>query len=66
MGDLLEESLEQLPAGDRELIEAKYLRGATVRELAASCGLTEKAVESLLLRVRQRVRKFILQKLRNK
>jgi len=64
LGDLLEESLEELPTGDRELIEAKYLHGATVRELATARGLTEKAIESLLLRVRQRVREFILNKLR--
>jgi RNA polymerase sigma-70 factor (ECF subfamily) len=66
LGDLLEEVLEGLSASDRELIEAKYLQGATVRELAARRGLTEKAVESLLLRVRQRVREFILNKLRHK
>lgn len=65
LGDLLEESLEQLPATDRALIQAKYLDGATVKELAAERGLTEKAVESVLLRVRQRIRDFILNKLRN-
>jgi DNA-directed RNA polymerase specialized sigma24 family protein len=37
-----------------------------VRELASDSGLTEKAVESLLLRVRQRIREFIIQKLRAK
>jgi len=66
LGDLLEESLEELPADDRQLIEAKYLEGASVRELAANTGLTEKAVESLLLRLRQRIREFILKKLRAK
>ncbi len=65
LGDLLEESLEELPANERELIQAKYLQGATVKELAAGRGLTEKAVESLLLRVRRRIREFILKKLRN-
>lgn len=66
LGDLLEESLAELPARDRELIKAKYLDGASVRELASDSGLTEKAVESLLLRLRQRVREFILNKLRTK
>lgn len=66
LGDLLEESLEELPASDRELIQAKYLHGATVREIASDRGLTEKAIESLLLRVRQRIREFILSKLHNK
>ena len=64
LGDLLEESLEELPAEDRHIIEAKYLEGATVRELAADTGLTEKAVESRLLRLRQRIRELILKKLR--
>ena len=63
--DLLEEGLEELPAIERKLIEAKYLQGASVRELAADSGQTEKAVESQLLRLRQRVREFILKKLRN-
>jgi RNA polymerase sigma-70 factor, ECF subfamily len=66
LSDLLEESLAELPARDRDLIKAKYLDGASVRELASDSGLTEKAVESLLLRVRQRIREFIIQKLRAK
>jgi len=64
LGDLLEESLEELPPQDRHIIEAKYLEGATVRELAADTGLTEKAVESRLLRLRQRIRELILKKAR--
>ena len=64
LGDLLEESLEELPPQDRRIVEAKYLEGATVRELAADTGLTEKAVESRLLRLRQRIRELILKKAR--
>jgi RNA polymerase sigma factor (sigma-70 family) len=64
LGELLEESLEELPPQDRHLIEAKYLQGATVRELATNTGLTEKAVESRLLRLRQHIRELILKKLR--
>jgi len=64
LGELLEESLEELPPLDRNIIEAKYLRGATVRELAADTGLTERAVESRLLRLRQQIRELILKKLR--
>jgi len=66
LSDLLEEGLAELSARDRELIKAKYLDGASVRELASNSGLTEKAVESLLLRLRQRIREFIFNKLRNK
>jgi RNA polymerase sigma-70 factor (ECF subfamily) len=63
LGELLEESLEELSLPDRKLIEGKYLQGATVRELAADTGLTEKAVESRLLRLRRQVRDYILKKL---
>jgi RNA polymerase sigma-70 factor (ECF subfamily) len=66
-GDLdaaLEECLDELTPGDRGLIEGKYLEGETVRELAAGGGMTEKAVESRLLRLRRRLRESLLQKLR--
>ena len=38
---------------ERRLIEGKYLLGETVRELSAPTGLTEKAVEARLGRLRQ-------------
>jgi RNA polymerase sigma-70 factor (ECF subfamily) len=62
--DLLEDGLDSLTTADRQLIESKYLHGASVKELAANTGMTEKAVESLLLRLRHRIREFILKKLR--
>jgi RNA polymerase sigma factor (sigma-70 family) len=65
MGDLLEESLAELDVRDRHIIEAKYLHGATVRELAADTGLTEKAIESRLLRARQTTRELIVKKLKS-
>jgi len=52
----LEESLEELDPADRRLIEGKYLEGATVKELCAQTGLTEKAVESRLARLRRQLR----------
>jgi RNA polymerase sigma-70 factor (ECF subfamily) len=60
----LEECLDDLDPGDRVLIEAKYLQGETVREISERDGLTEKAVESRLLRARQRLRERLMQKLR--
>ncbi|HEX4263674.1 MAG TPA: sigma-70 family RNA polymerase sigma factor [Verrucomicrobiae bacterium] len=63
IGEALEESLAALPPQDRHIIESKYLQGLTVRELAADTGLTEKAVESRLLRLRQQIRELILKKL---
>jgi RNA polymerase sigma-70 factor (ECF subfamily) len=56
----LEESLEALDAADRRLIEGKYLQGATVKELGAQMGLTEKAVESRLVRLRQQLRERLV------
>ena len=63
MEGLLEETLEELDASDREIIQGKYLRGATVRELAEETGRTEKTIESRLLRLRRQIRKTILKKL---
>jgi RNA polymerase sigma-70 factor, ECF subfamily len=60
----MEEALADLAPHDRQLIEGKYLRGATVVELAADTGLTEKAVESRLSRIRRRLADVLLEKLR--
>lgn len=62
---LLDASLEEIPAEERALIERKYLHRESVRELAAGCGLTEKAVESRLLRARKILREKVLAKLRH-
>jgi RNA polymerase sigma-70 factor, ECF subfamily len=64
IGGALEECMEQLDPGDRELIESKYVQGETVREISEKSSLTEKAVESRLLRVRQRLRERLIKKLR--
>jgi RNA polymerase sigma-70 factor (ECF subfamily) len=50
---LLDEAMAELAPDDRALLEGKYLRGATVLELAAETKATEKAVESKLSRVRR-------------
>ena len=63
--DLLEETLQELNPEERSLIEGKYLQGFTIRELASDAGLTEKAVESRLLRLRRQIRETILKKLRS-
>src|SRR5450759_3901743 len=53
---LLNESLDELDPQDRQLVEGKYLGEATVRELSAQTGLTDRAVESRLLRARRDLR----------
>ena len=61
---LLVESMEELPAEDRYLIEAKYLQGAAVKTIAPEMGLSDKAVESRLVRLRRQLRECLLKKVR--
>jgi RNA polymerase sigma factor (sigma-70 family) len=61
--DFLEESLDELELRERQLVEGKYIRGLTVRELAQEFDLTEKAVESQLSRIRRFLRAEVLKKL---
>jgi RNA polymerase sigma-70 factor (ECF subfamily) len=60
---MLEESLCELVPQDRQLIEGKYLDETTIRELSRQTGLTEKAVESRLLRLRRQLRERILKEI---
>ena len=62
---VLHESLGELDSEDRRLIEAKYIAGNTIKELSLESGLTEKAVESRLLRLRRHLRERLLSKLRS-
>jgi RNA polymerase sigma-70 factor (ECF subfamily) len=62
---LLDDELQSLAAVDRALVEGKYLGGATMRELAAKFALSERAVESRLLRARRQLRIELLRKLKN-
>jgi RNA polymerase sigma-70 factor (ECF subfamily) len=61
--DLLEANLAALPAGERELLERKYLAGEPVRQIAEETLTTEKAVESRLVRVRRKLKEMILTQL---
>jgi RNA polymerase sigma-70 factor, ECF subfamily len=61
--ELVVRGLDELKPEDRALIEGKYFRHASVRELAIETGMTEKAVESRLLRARRVLRESFLQKL---
>jgi RNA polymerase sigma factor (sigma-70 family) len=59
----LEESLAELAPDERDCLIKKYIDGLAVRELCSQTGLTEKAIESRLLRLRRRLRKILLKKL---
>jgi len=62
---LLQECLDELEPDDRLLVEGKYLDEEPVKALSAQTGLTDRAVESRLLRLRRRLRERLLQKLRS-
>jgi RNA polymerase sigma factor (sigma-70 family) len=62
--ELVAETLEELPAQERRLVIGKYLDGESVRELSSLTGLTEKAVEARLFRLRRNLRDRLLEKLR--
>ena len=49
-------TMSQLPAQYRDALEAKYVAGKTVRDIAAAWRITEKAVESRLTRARKAFR----------
>jgi RNA polymerase sigma-70 factor, ECF subfamily len=63
LNTLLNESLNELLPEERSLIEGKYLDGVATKDLSGSTGLTEKAVESRLLRLRRHLRERLLKKL---
>jgi RNA polymerase sigma-70 factor (ECF subfamily) len=57
---LLERSLSDLPAEERELLERKYYHGESVREIAGSLNVTEQAVDSRLVRARRRLKELLV------
>ena len=62
---LLEQGLPHLAADERELVERKYFTGQTVREIAGELKLSEKAVESRLVRVRLKLKQKLLSELQH-
>ncbi len=64
LATLLERSLAELPLDERRLVEAKYFERSPVREIAAERNLSEKAVESRLVRIRQKLKAAVLERLK--
>lgn len=64
LGTLLESSLGVLPFDERRLLEAKYFERLSVRQLAKELNLSEKAVDSRLVRIRRKLKAAILDGLR--
>lgn len=61
----LEQGLAELHPEDRELIELVYSQGRAQKDLAAESGKTVKSIESKLARLRQKLRKTVLQRIRH-
>jgi RNA polymerase sigma-70 factor (ECF subfamily) len=53
-------TMSQLPLHYREALEAKYVKGESVQQIAVDWGLSEKAVESQLTRARKAFRAMFL------
>ena len=62
---LLEKGIAGLPDDERLLLERKYFAEETARCLAEEFQVTEKAMESRLLRIRRKLKTMILDRLRN-
>ncbi len=62
---LLDTSLAALPFDERRLLEAKYLSRRSVHEMAQELDLSEKAIESRLVRIRRKLKTAILEGLRH-
>ncbi len=54
--DMVNATMAQLPPNYREALEAKYVAGKSVRDMAAALRTSEKAVESQLTRARKAFR----------
>jgi RNA polymerase sigma-70 factor (ECF subfamily) len=63
--ELVNATMSQLPEHYREALEAKYVTGKSVRDLAVRWRTTEKAVESQLTRARKAFRATFLTLTRN-
>ena len=62
---LLEKEIAGLPDNDRLLLERKYFAEETAGSLAEEFQVTEKAMESRLLRIRRKLKAVILDRLKN-
>ncbi len=58
-------TMSQLPRHYREALEAKYVAGKSVRDIAAALAISEKAVESQLTRARKAFRATFVALARN-
>jgi RNA polymerase sigma-70 factor (ECF subfamily) len=65
LSELLREALADLHPEERELMQAAYIDRRPLQELADASGLTYKAIESRLARLRQKLKEQLLRELRH-
>jgi len=65
LSEILREALAALKPDERELMQAAYVDGRPLQELANASGLSYKAVESRLARLRQKLKEQLLRDLRH-
>lgn len=65
LADLLEFKMLTLTKQERDLIELKYFAHKSARSIAEQMNLSEKAVESSLVRVRRKLKQSLLDELNN-
>jgi RNA polymerase sigma-70 factor (ECF subfamily) len=61
----LDQELAALPADERTLLERKYFDGFAVKDIAGELDMTEKTIESRLVRIRRKLKTTLLTQLRN-
>jgi RNA polymerase sigma-70 factor (ECF subfamily) len=60
LGEALERNLACLPVDERSLLESKYFERQSVSAIASQLQTTEKAIESRLTRIRQKLKAAVL------
>ena len=61
----LEKSISQLEADEREVLRLAYFEGVTHKSMAEKLNTSAKAIESKLGRVRQKLRRLLLEKMKD-
>jgi RNA polymerase sigma-70 factor (ECF subfamily) len=65
LSEILREALAALPPEEREMLQAAYIDKRSLQELADASGLSYKAVESRLARLRLKLKEQLLKNLRH-
>ncbi len=63
--DQLDKNLAALPYDERDLLERKYFDRQSVRQIATELGLSEKTIESRLVRIRHKLKSALLESLKH-